>query len=266
MHGMMYEFPQTFHPGKTAGIRPLCSHLRYIPDIAGWNDRVILAADDTSIMQNPLAGQRNRTCSSSIRRATKLWPAHRLGFGVVGRSCESEHAERAVLVRGFEERTVHLSHKEREPVTFTLEIDRQGTATGKANDDSPSPPPRTNIVFCRSIAPGEWIRVTADKDCHATVKFDYRSANKNDGEKSARDFASVPEFKEGAKAPGIKIWPAKAYRGLEGVATMNGKQQLFLVNEDLKFSSIQEGVNTAADLDKSWRLPGLPGRCFLGDR
>jgi hypothetical protein len=251
MHGMMYEFPQTFEPGKTAGIRPLCSHLRYIPDIAGWNDRVILAADDTSIMQNPLAGQ-SQSNLQFIKYDELQNFGPRTGWGSVwlGDHVKSNTPSEPYLFAGFAERIVHLSHKEREPVTFTFEIDRTGDGTWEKLKEIKVPVEGYEHHTFATDTPGEWIRVTTDKDCHATVKFDYRSANKNDGMKSAEIFASVPEFKDGMKAPGVKIWPAKEHRGLEIVATIAGQQQVYWVDEELKFSHQKEPKPSAAELDK----------------
>lgn len=251
MHGMMYEFPQGFQPGKTAGIRPLCSHLRYIPDIAGWNDRVVLGADDTSIMQNPLAGQSQSNLQFlKYDELQNFGP--RTGWGSVwlGDQVKANTPSEPYLFAGFEERIVHLSHQGSEPVTFTLEIDRTGNGSWeKLKEIKVAGEGYEHHTFAADT-PGEWIRVTTDKDCHATVKFDYRSANKNDGAKSAEVFASVPQFKEGTKAPGIKVWPAKEHRGLEIVANVDGKEQVYWVNEELKFSHQKEPALSPAELDK----------------
>ena len=56
MHGMFYDFPAGFSAAQTGGIRPLASYLRIIPDFCRWQDRLVLASDDASLMQNPLDG------------------------------------------------------------------------------------------------------------------------------------------------------------------------------------------------------------------
>lgn len=50
MHGMFFDFPPTFSAANTAGIAPIGSHLRYIPDFAMWNDRLVLATDDVEFV------------------------------------------------------------------------------------------------------------------------------------------------------------------------------------------------------------------------
>src|SRR5690606_1532 len=57
MHGMFFDFPLSFSSQRPTGIRPLASHLRYVPDFCMWDGRLVIGADDTSIMQNPRAGQ-----------------------------------------------------------------------------------------------------------------------------------------------------------------------------------------------------------------
>ncbi|MGY8696450.1 MAG: hypothetical protein ACKVGW_19910, partial [Verrucomicrobiia bacterium] len=57
MHGMFFDFPPTFSASNAAGLSPIGSHLRYVPDFCEWNGRLILATDETSIQGNPRAGQ-----------------------------------------------------------------------------------------------------------------------------------------------------------------------------------------------------------------
>jgi len=66
VHGSFLDFPPTFSAENTAGIRPLATHLRYIPDFSHWapaegpyqgKDCLILGADDASMMGNPMCGQ-----------------------------------------------------------------------------------------------------------------------------------------------------------------------------------------------------------------
>ena len=46
MHGMFFSFPQDFSSGNVCGgIKPIASHIRYIPDFCYWNGKVVLATD-----------------------------------------------------------------------------------------------------------------------------------------------------------------------------------------------------------------------------
>ncbi len=57
MHGMFYDFPKTFTRANSAGITPMGSHLRYIPDFCEWNGQLVLSTDETTILENPYAGR-----------------------------------------------------------------------------------------------------------------------------------------------------------------------------------------------------------------
>ena len=48
---------QDFSSRKCGGIKPIASHIRYIPDFCYWNGKVVLATDEASIQGNPLVGQ-----------------------------------------------------------------------------------------------------------------------------------------------------------------------------------------------------------------
>ena len=57
MHGSMIDFPMGFRAADTSGLRPICTHLRYVPDFCHWNGRIVIGADDASMMGNPMCGQ-----------------------------------------------------------------------------------------------------------------------------------------------------------------------------------------------------------------
>ena len=54
MHDMFYDFPKTFRPGHTAGIRPISTFLKMVVDYADWNGRLVTAHDDASRQGNPI--------------------------------------------------------------------------------------------------------------------------------------------------------------------------------------------------------------------
>ena len=80
MHGMFFDFPKTFSANNSAGITPIGSHLRYVPDFCDWNGRLVLASDETSIQGNKLAGQPQSNLWLGSYEDLKTWgPAS--GYG-----------------------------------------------------------------------------------------------------------------------------------------------------------------------------------------
>jgi hypothetical protein len=83
MHGTFFDFPAAFVPGRSAGVRPLGTHLHYTTDFTEWNGRVVLSGDDTSILDNALASrpQSNLRFVTRSQLATEFGP--RNGWGGV---------------------------------------------------------------------------------------------------------------------------------------------------------------------------------------
>ncbi|MBI2480806.1 MAG: sulfatase, partial [Planctomycetia bacterium] len=110
MHGMFFDFPKTFSRANTAGLRPIASHLRYVPDFCEWNGQLVLASDETSIQGTPLAGQPQRNLWFGAVEDLKSWgPASGYGGPWVGDEVKAGVASDPFLIAGFDRRCLHLS-------------------------------------------------------------------------------------------------------------------------------------------------------------
>ncbi len=218
VHGMFYDFPAGFRAAQTGGIRPIASHLRYVPDFCHWNGRLILATDETSIMANPMAGQSQ----------SNLWFGHMADLAAFGpRSgwggpwsrdpIQAGQPSDPFLVAGFDQRVVHLAHDAASPVTFTLEIDVAGDGQWRPYQSLVVAARGYRFhVFPRDFA-AQWIRVTADKDCTATAYFHYASP-RDASQDSEAMFASLPKAADSAPVLAGLIRPAKHNRNLQFAA------------------------------------------------
>lgn len=110
MHGMFFDFPQTFSSTNSAGIEPIGSHLRYVPDFCDWNGKLVLATDETSIQGNPLAGQPQSNLWFGKYDDLKNWgPASGYGGPWIEDEVKANTPSDPFLVAGFERRIVHLA-------------------------------------------------------------------------------------------------------------------------------------------------------------
>lgn len=110
MHGMFFDFPKTFASGNTAGITPIGSHLRYIPDFCAWQGKLVLATDETSIQGNPLAGQPQSNLWFGSYEDLKTWgPAHGYGGPWIEDRVTADSPSDPFLVAGFDRRVLHLA-------------------------------------------------------------------------------------------------------------------------------------------------------------
>lgn len=116
MHGMFFDFPKTFSAKNTAGIRPIGSHLRYIPDFCAWKDRLVLATDETSIQGNPLAGQPQSNLWFGQYEDLKTWgPANGYGGPWIDDEVHANMPSDPFLIAGFDRRLLHLAVGKKKP-------------------------------------------------------------------------------------------------------------------------------------------------------
>jgi len=135
MHGMFFDFPKTFSTANTAGLAPIGSHLRYVPDFTDWNGRLVLATDETSIQGNPRAGQPQSNLWFGTLADLKTWgPGSGYGGPWVNEPVAANAPSLPFLVNGFTQRILHLATCDGQTVEITLEIDRHGNGEWQTYD------------------------------------------------------------------------------------------------------------------------------------
>ena len=170
MHGMFFSFPKDFSSRNCAGIKPIASHIRYIPDFCFWNGKVVLATDEASIQGNPLVGQPQSNLWFGDFEDLKSWgPRNASGSIYMNDRVETGVPSAPFLVNGFPRGIIHFATDKQ--VTFTLEVDWKGNGTFEKYKSIP-----TN-KYASHILPknfsGQWIRVITDKTCNASVSFHF---------------------------------------------------------------------------------------------
>ncbi|MCX7887185.1 MAG: hypothetical protein N3B01_08060, partial [Verrucomicrobiae bacterium] len=274
MHGQMFDFPPAFSRANTGGLRPICTHLRIIPDFCAWDDKLVLAGDDTSVMQNPLAG----TSQSNLRFTTfeelkTYGPAAGWGGVWINDPVKANTPSDPFLLAGYRHRVLHLSHRRTEPVTFTVELDIHGD--GQWREHKKITVPADGYVF--EVFPeelkAEWIRVRTDRDATASA-FLHVSSPRPGVRGEARVFRGLS---------------ARRWRDVTIRPDANGRLQVFCdgagyeVDERLRFRASEPdkllaartaaAPNLRAEVDaasvvltdpkgKRWRLPKCDGAMF----
>jgi hypothetical protein len=184
----MFDFPIDFSAKDTGGIRPICTHLRYIPDFCHWNGRVILGADDSSMMANPMCGQgQSNLWFGAADDLPSFGPRSGWGGVWVGDELTAGAVSDPFLIAGYDQRTLHLAINADQPVQFTLEVDQDGTGNWQTWKQLGVTPPYHYEVLPSQLE-AEWMRITADGPCIATAYFHVASCRKaNPGEESIFD-------------------------------------------------------------------------------
>ncbi len=237
MHGMFYRFPATFAAGHTAGISPIASHLRMVPDFCDWNGRLVLASDDASIQQNPMDGSsQSNLWFGTLDELSDFGP--RNGWGGVWMSdpVKAGQASLPFLVNGFEDRILHLSHDADAPVQFAIETDADGDGQWKLLESvTVSAHGYRPYIFKRGLN-AAWVRIKADHDCVATAYF-HLTSPRPVGKDHPGMFASLAEASYKGAVNGGLIRPGAVPGNLQFVAgsPAAGKTTYLEVDRDLHF-------------------------------
>jgi hypothetical protein len=123
VHGMFYELPAFAYEGKIWGIRPICSHLRVIPDFCHWRGLFVLASDQIDHDQGqPQSGL-------WFGNIDDLWSMGKpAGWGGPWwkTAVKAGTMSDPFLMTGFDKKVVHLAHESSEHVRFKIEVDFLG--------------------------------------------------------------------------------------------------------------------------------------------
>lgn len=260
MHGAMYDFPPTFRTGNTSGIRPMCQHLRYIPDVSAWGDKVVLAADDTSIMQNKLAGQSQSNLWFGSWEQLMDYGGPPLGFGGVwlGDDVKAGVPSDPFLTADYEYRCLHLSTATDAEVVFTVEMDTRGDGNFREFREVTVPARGYAFMTLPINLPAQWLRIVSDKHCKASAYFHLRSAKQRlsspakptAGGELFAGLASPDEVGEHVWTTGL-LRPAAHSRDLLFLATQHAAggedaaARLFAIDETLKFTKSDDAERRA---------------------
>ncbi len=151
MHGMFYDFPQTFSAANSGGIRPIASHLRYVPDFCDWNGRLVLATDETSIQGNHLAGQPQSNLWFGTYEDLRQWgPASAYGGPWLEDAVTANTPSDPFLINGFERRYLHLAVG---PLTPTVTVNALRAADEQEITELPE---KLKTLTRVAIKRGDW--------------------------------------------------------------------------------------------------------------
>ncbi|MGB3780477.1 MAG: hypothetical protein WA960_19085 [Tunicatimonas sp.] len=184
MHGMFWSFPASFTAAKSIGIRPRSAYLNVIGDFARWNDQLVFGCDNSAQKEflNKRAvkgeiegpGQSNSNLwFTDPALPDQLGPTTAEGAVWLQEPVAANTTSEPFLFAGWPKRSCWLHNGGKQPVTFTLEVDRTGNGSWTQQQEVAVAPGRAVSVAFAAEEPGEWIRVKSDAPTTATVHFYY---------------------------------------------------------------------------------------------
>ncbi len=241
MHGQMFDFPKTFSLANTAGIRPVNTHIRYVPDFCAWGDKLVIASDDASLLANPLCGQSQSNLWFGKADELRTWgPVTASGAVWLNDAVKAGSASDPFLSAGYSNRVLHIAHKGKLPVTYTLEGDVDGKGAWKTLGTLEIPAMGYKHWLLPVEWKAEWVRLRADKDTEASAFFFLSNA-------SPHVLANGDPTIDSAKSALVK--PAKGNGNLQ-VQTATG---FYEVDEKLSFT-VKEPAADIAGIQKHWDI------------
>lgn len=179
-HGLFYEIGFHLYSDQLWAIRPVCSHLRVIPDFCSWLGMLVLGGNQATPIKfgpqdaNPLAGQPQ--AGLWFGKTDDLWSwGKATGEGGVWYDDDvtANRPSDPYLMYGFDKKSLHLWHSNSADVTFTIEVDVIGNGQFKAYSRQTV---KAGEYIHYEFPDGfnaRWVRLTPDKDCKATAWFIY---------------------------------------------------------------------------------------------
>ena len=192
MHGMFYDFPATFSTKNTAGIRPIASHLRYIPDFCSWNGQIVLATDEASVQGNLLTGQPQSNLWFGTKDDFLDW-GPTSGYGAIWLNDEVKAGTISdpYLFAGFDNRMAHIINHAQKPFAFVIQIDEKGN--GQWTDYQTiqlGAGEYKSLIFPKEMT-GEWMRLRAENSGTISYVLHYTTSHYANGEKCSQLFTGL---------------------------------------------------------------------------
>lgn len=173
---MFYELSPVAWDGKVWGARPICTHLRIIPDYCSWRGLLVLAGDQTTPIgdNNPYVGQPQ--ANLWLGKTDDLWQFGKpTGWGGPWweQAVRAGEASDPYLMTGFDQKVLHITADRR--AAFTVEVDFLGNQSWQRYARLVVHGNGSGYAQ-HAFPPGysaHWLRVVAEQDCTATAYLHY---------------------------------------------------------------------------------------------
>ena len=121
--GIFYELPVMSYGGNMLGIKPVCNHLRVVPDFITWRGMLVLAGDQ---IDNAVGQPQSNLLFTNI---DELWKWGKpSGWGALwwDENIKANQASDPYLMNGFDKKVIHFKHDSPNVVNYKVEVDLNG--------------------------------------------------------------------------------------------------------------------------------------------
>jgi hypothetical protein len=170
VHGMFYELPPLVYGGRVWGVRPICTHLRIVPDFCYWRGLFVMAGDQTD---NAVGQPQSGLWFGNIDALWQMGKPKGWGGPWWETLVAADAPSAPYLMTGFDKKSLHITQESAGPVTFTVEVDLLGNGTWHAYQSfDVAPGAYVHHEFSDGYG-AHWVRLRASAACTATAHFHY---------------------------------------------------------------------------------------------
>lgn len=174
--GSFYELPAENADGF-AKIRPICSHDLRVTDFGGYRGLFLMSGvkPDAPASAHILRSADGRAAlwAGVIDDLWKLGKPRGHGGPWKNTAVKARKSSDPYLMWGYDKRLLTLSHAEKRPVTFRVELDLTGTGLWVLHRSQEVAPGAKVTLEFEPAVQARWLRVTAAEDCTATAQLAY---------------------------------------------------------------------------------------------
>lgn len=174
-HGMFYELAPLAYGNKIWGVRPICTHLRIVPDFCSFRGMFVMAGNQAT----PVGGNLLSPQSQSgiwFGKTDDLWSFGKpQGWGGPWRRTQVTAVEPSdpYLMTGFDKKVLHLVHESGPEVEITVEVDFLGDGTWKKYESIRLGPGKYRYHLFPQGFSAHWVWLVSDRNCTLTAEFIY---------------------------------------------------------------------------------------------
>ena len=173
-HGMFYELSPAIFNRSVWGIRPICTHLRVVPDFCSFRGLFVMGGNEATPNEdvNPVVGQPQS--GIWFGQTDDLWRMGKpAGWGGVWRNSPVKAGDRSdpFLMTGFQRKVLHLI-TDRPGARVAIEIDPTGTGEWAQYDEVLLRKSYAAVSFPEGFS-AHWVRLLSGSAQNVTAEFIY---------------------------------------------------------------------------------------------
>lgn len=175
-HGTFYMLPRG-NSGGVAGIKPICTHGKWISDFCSWRGMLVLAGTKSGAKPDghyvAAADGKAGLWFGDIDDLWRLGKPRGIGGPWRSTAVEANVPSDPYLMTGYDKKTMLLSHDSTSDVVFSVEVDFVRDGTWKEYGRFTVKPGEVLTHEFPAGYSAHWVRLRVDTPCIATAQFRY---------------------------------------------------------------------------------------------